>query len=365
MSRLNVTHEHGELKECVLADFYTPDFWDEWIHVDDPTVNNIRDTFKKISEEIKEDFDQMQATLEQHGVTVHRPDTASIEDELISGDMTGQDDNANSSTIMDLIANVDAPMNPGFDVWSYNNTLYTAEEKDIEYATVFAELEQNGATVERDPNNNSLKKFPFQSLQRVGNEIWVDTEEVNDVQVETLRGMLPADIELVLEEDVGQNFVKWIKPNLIHYSGHTEDPGPNKALEIPKIYSHGMTVATWLRDTKNINDMSDFVDRAIGEMLAMNENKWWLDRFIETNDEAIIKEVHAFLEYWATFTMGVTPFCQDGITINSETFMTMGHDPDQASALKEHGVDLVSVPFRHRFLWGHSLRGYIADLNRI
>ena len=100
-------------------------------------------------------------------------------------------------------------------------------------------------------------------------------------------------------------------------------------------------------------------------MLRLNSNKWWLDRFIETGDENILKEVQAFCQYWANFTMGVTPFEQDGVSLNRETYMTMGTDKDQADALKAFNVDLISVPFRHKYLWGHSLRGYIADLTRI
>lgn len=363
MSKISVTHEHGELKECVLADYYTPDFWDEWLHLQEPGVDSIRDTFKKISEEILEDFETISNTLGEHGITVHRPDTQTIQDELIDGEMTGQDDNANSTTIMDLMANVDAPMNPGFDLWVYGNNLYTCEEKDIEYGTLFSSLDEEGVQVHRDPHSTSLKKFPFQSVQRLGDSVWADTEELSEAQIETLQGII-GDAELILEPDNGHNFVKWINPWLLHYSGHPEDKGPNACTDIARIYSHGQTSRVWLRETKNITDMGDFVDSAIAEMLKMNENKWWLDRYIETGDDKILGEVDAFLKYWANFTDGVSPFEQDGVALNHSTYMTIGSDPDQVAQLKEHNVDVVSVPFRHKFLWGHSLRGYIADLVR-
>jgi len=365
MSKLNVTHEYGTLKECMLADFYTADFWDEWIPSQhDKTVDEIKDIFKRISDEIAEDFESISSTMQEHGIVVHRPDTATIQEELSTGAMTGQDDNANSTTIMDLIANVDAPMNPGFDIWVMNNTLYTAEEKDVEYGTLFADLEMNGYRVERDANQTSLKKFPFQSVIRNGNEVWADIEELNDAQLATLRGLLPEDCELLMEPDCGNNFVKWLNPNLIHYSGHDHDLGPNMIHGIDKIYSHGMTIPTWLRETKNINDMTQFTEGAITEMLALNGNKWWVDRYMETGDTTILSEVKAFTQYWADFTEGVTPFDQDGVSLNNETFMTFGTDADQVEVFKAHGIDVVSVPFRHRFLWGHNFTGYVADLVR-
>ena len=110
--------------------------------------------------------------------------------------------------------------------------------------------------------------------------------------------------------------------------------------------------------------MDSFVNNAIAEMLKLNSNKWWVDRYIETGNNTILKEVKAFCQYWVDFTEGVTPFEQDGIALNHQTYMTMGSDPDQVRAFKDKGVDLISVPFRHRYLWGHSLRGYVADLKR-
>jgi len=358
-------HEYGTLKECVLADFYTPDFWDDWFHLEDAGVNNIRDIFKRISEEVLEDLASIEKTLNQQGITVYKPDTADVQKELIVGDMTGQDDNTNSSTMFDLLANVDAPMTPGFDLWLFNNKLYTCEEKDVEYGSIFKKLESRGITVETDPNNTSLKKFPFQSVQRLGNTVWADSEELNEKQIEILKSMLPKGTELIVEEDNGQNFIKWIREDLIHYSGHDEDKGPQACLDIPKVYSYGMSSQKWLRETKNITQMDTFINSAISEMLKLNSNKWWMDRFIETGDENILKEVQAFCQYWANFTMGVTPFEQDGVSLNRETYMTMGTDKEQADALKAFNVDLISVPFRHKYLWGHSLRGYIADLTRI
>ncbi len=358
-----ISHEYGELKECVLADFYTADFWDEWMHLNEDGVTEVRDVFKKISDEALEDLEKIADTLKTHGITVHRPDTANVQKELISGEMTGQDDNANSSTMFDLIANVDAPMTPGFDIWLYKNKLYTCEEKDIEYGSIFEKLEKDGVIVERDPNNTSLKKFPFQSVQRIGDCVWADTEELSETQIETLRGIV-GDVELVLEPDNGHNFIKWINPDLIHYSGHAGDPGPVACKDIERVFSSGQTISTWLRETKNVHNMREFTENAIAEMLKLNSNKWWMDRYIETKDDDILKEVRAFCAYWGNFTDGVTPFDQNGVTLNHETYMTLGHDPIQAEQLKKHKVDLVSVPFRHKFLWGHSLRGYIADLAR-
>jgi|TARA_B100000073_G_scaffold150773_1_gene124332 hypothetical protein len=359
---MTVEYEHGELKECVLADFYTPEFWDEWLSVDD--VDDIRDIFKRISTEILEDLASIERTLQEHGITVHKPDTANIEKELLYGEMTGQDDNVNSSTMFDLLANVDAPMTPGYDLWLFNNKLYTCEEKDIEYTSIFNRLEAEGITVERDPNNTSLKKFPFQSVQRLGNTVWADSAELSEEQIALLQTMLPTDTQLIVEDDNGHNFIKWINPQLIHYSGHNEDKGPDACSGITKVYGHGMSSGRWLNETKNITSMDSFVNNAIAEMLKLNSNKWWVDRYIETGNNTILKEVKAFCQYWVDFTEGVTPFEQDGIALNHQTYMTMGSDPDQVRAFKDKGVDLISVPFRHRYLWGHSLRGYVADLKR-
>ena len=361
---VSVKKEYGQLKECILADFYTPDFWDDWLHLDDAGVVTIRDLFKRISNEVLEDLAVIEKTLKEHGVVVHKPDTAVVQEMLISGELTGQDDNANSTTFMDLILNVDAPVTPGYDLWVYGNKLYTCVEKDIEYGTIFGNLEANGTVVERNPNNTNLKKFPFQSVQRLGDTLWADSEELNEERIELLRQIAP-EANIIAEPDNGQNFIKWIREDLIHYSGHDDDDGPNACIDIPKVRAQGMSSQRWLSETKNINEMDKFVNSAINEMLKLNSNKWWVDRYIETGDDTILKEVHAFCQYWADFTMGVTPFEQDGVAINEETYMTMGKDPVQESILKKHKVDLLSVPFRHKYLWGHSLRGYIADLTRI
>ena len=161
---VSVHNEYGELKECVLADFYTHDFWNEWFR-NNKGVESIIDKFKRISDEVLEDLAVIESTLVEHGVKVYKPDTADMQYELVHGGMSGQDDNVNSTTIMDLLSNVDAPVTPGYDLWVCKDKLYTSVEKNVEYKTLFSSLESKGTVVERDPNNTSLKKFPFQSVQ--------------------------------------------------------------------------------------------------------------------------------------------------------------------------------------------------------
>ena len=359
---VSVHNEYGELKECVLADFYTHDFWNEWFR-NSKGVESIIDKFKRISDEVLEDLAVIESTLVEHGVKVYKPDTADMQYELVHGGMSGQDDNVNSTTIMDLLSNVDAPVTPGYDLWVCKDKLYTSVEKNVEYKTLFSNLESKGTVVERDPNNTSLKKFPFQSVQRLGNTIWIDSEELSEQQIDVLTRLVP-DAEYIKEPDNGQNFIKWIREDLVHYSGHDYDKGPEACKHIKRIYSSGQTSAKWLKETKNITDQTQFTDNAISEMLKLCSNKWWYDRYAETGDDNLIKEVDAFLQYWLDFTEGVTPFIQDGVSLNTETYMTMGKSPEQANSFKTHGVDLISVPFRHKYLWGHSLRGFIADIVR-
>ena len=52
---VSVHNEYGDLKECVLADFYTHDFWNEWFR-NNKGVESIIDKFKRISDEVLEDL---------------------------------------------------------------------------------------------------------------------------------------------------------------------------------------------------------------------------------------------------------------------------------------------------------------------
>ena len=87
---VSVHNEYGELKECVLADFYTHDFWNEWFR-NNKGVDSIIDKFKRISDEVLEDLAVIESTLVEHGVKVYKPDTADMQYELVHGGMSGQD----------------------------------------------------------------------------------------------------------------------------------------------------------------------------------------------------------------------------------------------------------------------------------
>ena len=59
-----------------------------------------------------------------------------------------------------------------------------------------------------------------------------------------------------------------------------------------------------------------------------------------------------------------TVFDINVVSIDSNTVITNGYDPDVERKLKKHGVDMIPFDFRHKYFWDSGLHCVTLDLSR-
>ena len=74
-------------------------------------------------------------------------------------------------------------------------------------------------------------------------------------------------------------------------------------------------------------------------------------------------KVTSWLDHWIGY-VDETVFDINVVSIDANTVITNGHDPEVERKLKKHGVDMIPFEFRHKYFWDSGLHCVTLDLSR-
>jgi hypothetical protein len=92
-----------------------------------------------------------------------------------------------------------------------------------------------------------------------------------------------------------------------------------------------------------------------------NKNRWWVPDDI--NNQEFSNFIDTWLNDWVGFVQE-TVFDVNLLQIDSTTVLVNNYNKDMFAFLKNHKIDAVVCPFRHRFFWDGGLHCITNDLYR-
>lgn len=309
------------LRSCWVGSTYSPDFYE-------PIKNSrIRDSLQKIAQETEEDYQNLTQVLQQHGVSVQRPEiaTGTIMD-YVNHD-TGRLDYSSSKSFT-LIPR--PPMQPRDSILVVGDELLiTQPEGDWFYPTA----------------EKTSMHFDAPMVTVVGQHLVVDCRD-NPGLDQYLQQRFP-DRTIVPVMIGGHNDAVFcpVAPGVIVSTYHHENyadtfPGwqvlfvENQSWNaIPnwRKYKHANVDKWWIPDSDNNAEFTEFVDT-------------WLSNWV-----GYVKE---------------TVFDVNMLQLDEHTVLVNNYNRELFDFLKQHKIEPVVTPFRHRFFWDGGIHCITADIYR-
>ena len=317
------------LKHTWVGRSYSPEFYK------DIKSSKVRDSLQQIAVETEIDYTNLITVLLQLGVTVQRP---SIDPNLSIMDFVdSQSGQLNYSNAKSFTLIPRPPMQPRDSFLVVGNQLLVTNPEASWFQDQWA-LQPNQLI-------HSARHFDAPMATVVGNHIIVDRREdpwLADFFQQTFpdRKIIPVDIG-------GHNDAVFalIKPGVAvstyHHSNYTD------------------TLPGW--QIKYIENQSWNAVPEWRQLKHSNHGKWWVPEKIHN------REFEDFVDSWITNWMGYveeTVFDVNMLQINEQQVIVNNYNSEMFEFFKQHNVEPIVVPFRHRFFWDGGIHCITNDTYR-
>jgi len=319
---INFNAPWDNLESCIVGQSYPSQFYDSIKNV------KIRDSLQKIANETEEDYLGIISILNEFGITVSRP-TMDVNSSIIDFVDNNGRVSYNGSKSFTLIPR--PPMQPRDSFLIVGNKLVETLDESKWYDL---------------PNSIvSSRKFDAPLITVIGKHLIVDCRE-NPWLAEYIQSLYPD---------------RTVVP--VHIGGHNDAVFcPLKPGIIISTYHHDNYTDTFPGWTvKYIKNQSWDAIPGWRKYKHSNINKWW------SPDQADNREFSEFVDTWLGNWLGYvneTVFDVNMLQINERTVLVNNYNKEMFEFFKQHNVEPIIAPFRHRFFWDGGIHCVTGDLYR-
>jgi hypothetical protein len=319
-----------DLKHVWVGRSYSPEFYQ-------PVKNSqVRDSLQKIARETEEDYLHLTKVLKQLRVQVQRPH---IDQQITIMDYTDPESgqltyhNASSYTLIPK-----PPMQPR-DCQLVVGETFVATNPDIRWTeSLISNL---------DIRRRLDCPMPFDAplATVVGTHIIVDCREhawLHDYFVESFPDYTVVPVFIGGHNDA---VFSLIKPGVLvstHHHSNYENTLPGWTVKFIENQSWN-AIPTW-RQFKH-----------------SNRGKWWVPD--QDNNAEFNTFVNTWLNHWMGF-VAETVFDVNMLQINEQTVLVNNYNADMFDFFKQHRIEPIITPFRHRFFWDGGIHCITSDIYR-
>jgi hypothetical protein len=313
------------LKHAIVGCTYGESFYE-------PIKNSeIRDCLQKIARETEEDYRHIVQVLLDAGVTVDRPIIDTSNTILDFADQKGCLDYSNTHSFT-LIPR--PPMQPRDSVLVVGEQLLKTNSESLCYQNIIG---NTGTT--------ASMSFDAPMATVVGDTIIVDCRD-----------------NPKLEDMFRQQYPDYcIKP--VHIGGHNDAVfsllKPGLVLSTYHETNYSQTLPGW--QVKFIENQSWNAIPDWRKLKHSNNGKWW------SPDQESNPEFSLFVNQWLDNWLGYveeTVFDVNLLSIDEHTILVNNYNRDLFEFFKQHRIEPIVVPFRHRFFWDGGIHCVTSDLYR-
>jgi len=319
---INFNAPWDSLSACIVGRSYLPEFYS-------PIKNSkIRDSLQLIAQETEEDYQGIEKTLTEFGVAVSRPD---LDPDITINDFVDNEGKVNYSNSKSFTLIPRPPMQPRDSFLIVGDKLFNTLDESVFYNLPI------GTKVPR--------QFDAPLVTVIGKHLIVDCREYPWL-AEYMQSVCPD---------------RTIVP--VHIGGHNDAVFcPLKPGVIISTYHHNNYVDTfpgW--EVKFIENQSWNAIPNWRKYKHANVDKWWTPEQVDNPEFA--EFVDSWLGNWLGYVKE-TVFDVNMLQLNERTVLVNNYNKEMFEFFKQHRVEPIVVPFRHRFFWDGGIHCVTGDLYR-
>lgn len=330
--KYNIWNKWDPLRTVALGTTYLPEFYK------DIENKKIRNCLQRIADETLEDLEGFERVLRDYGCTVLRTKVDPNDSIMNYVDHEGKVHKQRSGVPK-------APLEPRNCQFVAGDKLYiTLDEPDVQ-RTLF---EYNQTDVV-DLRTGDWRNVHGPNFTVLGKDIYVDQYDHN---------LQPWQIE-----KIEQNFPN-LRLNLLNIGGHNDavfaPVNPGAILSLNEIQHYRNTFPQW--DICYLPDQSWSRVSEFAELKNKNMGKWWVPGE-EQNDE-FTHFVETWLQNWVGY-VEETVFDVNCLVLDeNHVCVSQKDNPTVNEFFAKHNIELIHVPWRHRYFWDGGLHCITLDLER-
>jgi hypothetical protein len=330
MNPVNFNAPWHPLRHVWVGASYGPEFYA-------PIRNNqIRDCLQKIALETEEDYLNLIKTLKSFDIKVDRPQIDPSLNIMHYVDHQGQV-TYNTSKSFTLIPK--PPMQPRDSMLIVGNTVIESNAESKWFSSLLDQLGPGQKIANHGPD------FDAPEITVIGKHLIVDCRN-HPWLADYMQSICP-DRQVVSVMIGGHNDAVFcpVKPGLIistyHHTNYVE------------------TFPGWT--VKYIKNQSWNAIPGWRQFKHANVNKWWIPD--QDNNEEFSNFVDTWLSHWLGY-VAETVFDVNMLQINERTILVNNYNKEMFEFFKNHNIEPVITPFRHRFFWDGGIHCITNDIYR-
>jgi len=340
MNKYNVWNKWGKLKSVMLGSSFDSSFFDS---VED---SRLQDLLMTMIDQTNEDLAGFETILKQAGCNVIRPEVpdTKLSDYIVDGNM-----------IKAIPKNI---LTPRDDQVVIGDKLFLTVSSYGDYNPYLSALQEyNSEDIIELPNiyrkdHKGRRSFNAPSTTLIGRDLYVDVADSNapkhtESQLQCIRDAFP-DIRINKVLIGGHNdsvFQPVVPGQIISIQGEDHYSKTFPGWEVCYLEGESWNkVDGWLQHKQKV------------------KGKWWLPG--ADNNDDLVSYVETWLNNWVGY-VEETVFDVNVFMLDEKTMcVTNPNSPIVKSFAKKNGIELVYVPWRHRYFWDGGLHCITLDLER-
>lgn len=308
--------------------------------------SKIRESLQQIARETEEDFINLISILKSFNVQVSRP---TVDDNLSITDFVDQSGVMNYKTSQSFALIPRPPMQPRDSFLVIGNILLATnhEAKTIIPETLYSDIDNviipwTRTDQYRLPNH---RVFDAPLATVIGDTVILDCRDHPWLHSYFVKAFPNYKIKPVYIGGHNDAVYSVIKPGIListhHHSNYT-DTFPNWTVKYIENQSWN-AIPEWQKIKHN------------------NVDRWWVPEDLNNKDFSTF--IDTWLENWVGYVKE-TVFDVNLLQINDRTILVNNYNKDLFKFFKQHNIDAIVAPFRHRFFWDGGLHCITNDYYR-
>ena len=321
------------LKHVCVGKSYAPEFYE-------PVKNTqVRDSLQKIARETEEDYQNLIKVLKDFGIVVERPELSTGNNIMDFVDSNGEIayKNSNSFTLIPR-----PPMQPRDSVLIVDDVILATNNEASWIKHLIDCGKIDGKKLVSMPPG---KSFDAPLATVLGNTIVLDCRDHDWLYAFFCETFPNHKIVPVMIGGHNDAVYSVIKPGVIVSTYHHT--------------TYDQTFPGWT--VKYIENQSWNAIPDWRKFKHSNQGRWWVP------DQEQNTEFGNFVNTWLTHWLGFveeTVFDVNMLQINEQCVLVNNYNQDLFEFFKQHQVEPIVVPFRHRFFWDGGLHCITNDIYR-